>query len=337
MLKRPSRGLLVFLVVVSVLVPAAFAGSAAADPGITVSAEGDQVTVANASTQVIRGTADAPVGTEILVRVRSTRNTSPAFLKSESGVVTEDGTWAVAFNFSGIGPGGSFDLSARLENGSAETELRGSIVACEGDCTDTLPEDTPTPVPEQTQTPTRTEADSPVSFDENVFLVGRGNVAAIPLEFRGGDGADTAVIVVGNESEVNYELEAVVRDEDDDGQAVLYIDTSLAGRGNETVSVSGGDSVEVRSETSVNSLLDPASYDVALYAGSERTDEPTDVGTLVVQQQSSATPAEAASSVTKAASGTAAGGSAGSVASGVLVSSVFVVGGAALATVLLRR
>ncbi|MFB6090067.1 MAG: BGTF surface domain-containing protein [Halobellus sp.] len=333
MRSRLARLLASAIVLTSVLAPAVLAGPAAADPGLTVEYEGDRVTVANGPSQVVRGTADAPTGTEVLVRVRSTGNTSPAFIKTERAVVTDDGTWAVAFNFSDIEAGGSFSLNARFENGSAETEVEGEIVACEGECTDDPPEDTPTPIPEQTATPTRTDGDdSPVAFGENVFLVNRGGVAAIPLSFTGD--ANAAVVVVGNESEVNYELEAVVRDEDGDGEAVLYVDTSLAGRGGETVSVSGGDTVGVRSETELDALLDPASYDVSLYAGPDRGGDPVDVGSLVVQEQSPSTPTDTAAAVDD--SPTDARSGLGPLALGGLVSGAFLVGGAALAAVLIR-
>jgi len=336
MRSRLAPALLAAIVLTSVLGPAVLAGPAAAASGLTVEHEGDRVTVANGPSQVVRGTADAPTGTEVLVRVRSTGNTSPAFIQTGTAVVTDDGTWAVAFNFSGIEAGGPFTLNARYEDGSDETDVEGEIVACDGDCADDPPEDTPTPIPEQTPTQTRTDGpEPPVAFGENIFLVNRGGVAAVPLSFTGD--ADAAVVVVGNESDDNYELEAVVRDEDGDGQAVLYVDTSVAGRGGETASVSGGDTVSVRSETSLESTIDPANYDVSLYAGTERGDDPVDVGSLVVQERPSRTPTTTATDATDTQappSGT--GGGLGPLALGGIVSGAFLVGGAALAAVLLR-
>ncbi|SDX95552.1 BGTF surface domain-containing protein [Halobellus clavatus] len=337
MRSRLARPVLALVLVTSVLAPVAIAGPAAAAEDLTVSHEGDRVTVASGPSQAVRGTAAAPVGTEVLVRVRSTGNTSPAFLKTRTGVVRDDGSWAVAFNFSDIDPGGTFELTARFENGSAEATVDGEIVACEGDCADSLPADTPTPIPEQTPTPTATaDEEAPVAFGENIFVVNAGSVAALPIEFSGD--ADAAVVVVGNETDANYELETVVRDEDGDGQAVLYVDTALAGRGGETVSVSGGDTVSVRSETSLSAMLDPAAYDVTLYAGSEGSGAAEDVGTLVVQAQSSETPADADGDAATTATDRpdSDGTGLGSLPTGVLVSGAFVVGGAALAAVLLR-
>lgn len=331
---RPVRITVALVVLVTAFAPAMLVAPVAADPSVAIDYEGDRVTAANGTSQVVTGTAEAPVGTEILVRVRSSGDTEPAFLKSKTGVVTENGTWAVAVDFSAQSAGDTFTLTAGTENGSAETEVDGEIVACEGDCAETPPSDTPTPIPEQTPTPTPTAGpDSSVAFGENVFLADSGGVAAVPVTF---DGADEAVVVVGNETDANYELEAVVSDGDGDGEAILYVDTSLAGRGGDTVSTSGGDSVTVDSETSLDDALDPASYDVSLHAGGERAGTPADIGTLVVQE--SATPtATADTSATPISEPTDTGGAGpGSLAVGGLVSGAFLIGGAILAAVLLK-
>lgn len=332
----PIRVLLSIVIVTSVLGPAAFAGSVAADPSVGIDYDGDGVTVANGTTQVVSGTADAPIGTEILVRVRSTGDTQPAFLKAKSGVVTTNGTWAVSFNFSRQTAGDTFDLTAQIENGSAETTVEGDIVACEGDCADTPPSGTPTPIPEQTATATPTaEPETAVTFGESIFVAEGGGVAAIPVAFEGG-GTDEAVVVIGNETDTNYELEAVVTDGDGDGEAVVYLDTAIAGREGDPLSVSGGDSVTIRSETALSSPLDPASYDVSLYGG-ERSSSPADIGTLVVQSAPTQTPATDTASTP--IGGTDATGGAGldSLAVGGLVSGAFLVGGALLAAILLRQ
>lgn len=311
---------------------------AAADASVAVDYEGDRVTVANGSTQVVRGTAAAPTGTEILVRVRAAPDTEPAFLKAKRGVVTDNGTWAVAVDFSEQSAGDAFTLTARVEDDAAETEVDGEVVACDGDCTGTPPADTPTPIPEQTPTPTPTAGpEASVSFGENVFLADSGGVAAIPVTFDGAGDTDEAVVVVGNRTEVNYELEAVVTDGDGDGEAILYVDTSLAGRGGTTLSTSGGDRARIRSETSLDAALDPANYDVVLYPGGERAGTPADVGSLVVRAAATpAAPADAPATTVDAPAGTA-GDGLGSLAVGGLVSGAFLVGGAALAAVLVRR
>ncbi|WP_144905717.1 BGTF surface domain-containing protein [Halobellus captivus] len=336
-----SRSLiLVGVLLIAALSPAVLAGPVAADPSVSVDYDGDGVTVANGTSQVVSGTADAPVGTEIIVRVRSTGETEPVFLKSATGVVTENSTWAVTFDFEPHRANDTFQLTARFENGSAETEADGEVVACGEECGETPPSGTPTPIPEQTQSPTPTDGPSaPVTFEENIFVVDRGGVAAIPIAFESdqGERVDEAVVVLGNESQSNYELEAVVRDDDDDGQAVLYVDTSLAGRSDETLSTSGGDGVRVVSETSLDSMIDPADYDVSLYAGSERAEEPTDVGSLVVQTQPTRTATVTTSSGVETGDSSGIDGfGLGPVAVGGVVSGAFIVGGALLAALLLR-
>ena len=338
MRSRPIRVLLAVVIIATVLAPATLSGPVAADPSVAVDREGDRVTVANGTTQVVRGTADAPVGTEIVVRVRSTGDTEPVFLKTTTGVVTENGTWAVSFNFSRQAAGDTFELTAQTENGSAETTVEGEIVACEGDCADTPPSGTPTPIPEQTATATPTaEPDAPVAFGESVFVAEGGGVAAIPVAFEGD--ADEAVVVIGNETDANYELEAAVTDGDGDGAAVVYVDTAIAGRGGEPLSASGGDSVTVRSETSLDSPLDPANYDVSLYAGGERSGSPSDIGSLVIQsvstQTATATPDDASTPV--GGTDVPDGSGLDSLAVGGLVSGAFLVGGALLAAILLRQ
>ena len=129
---RSTRPILLALVVLTAaLGPAVLASpaaaestataSATADSAITVEHDGDRVTVANGTSQVVRGTADAPVGTEVLVRVRSSGNTTPRFLKTATGVVTENGTWAVAFDFSEQYAGNTFALRTAFEDGDADS------------------------------------------------------------------------------------------------------------------------------------------------------------------------------------------------------------------------
>ena len=332
----PIRAVVSIVIVTSVLGPAAVTGSVAADPSIGIEYDGDRVTVANGTTQVVSGTADAPVGTEILVRVRSSGDTHPAFLKAKSGVVTANGTWAVAIDFDDQTAGDTFELTARIENGSAEAAVEGDVVACKGECADTPPSGTPTPIPEQTATATPTaEPETAVTFGESIFVAEGGGVAAIPIAFEGGS-TDEAVVVIGNETDANYELEVVVTDGDGDGEAVVYLDTAIAGREGDPLSVSGGDSVTIRSETALSAPLAPASYDVSLYGG-ERSSSPADIGTLVVQ--STPTRTAATNTASTPIGGTDGSGGAGldSLAVGGVVSGAFLVGGALLAAILLRQ
>lgn len=329
----PRRAVvLAAVLVVAALAPltvSAATETATADGPVTIDHDGENVTVANGSSQVIAGTADAPKGTEVTVRLQSTGDTQPRFFKIKSAVVTEDGTWAVAFNFSEIPAGGTFSVEATIEDTEKSASVEGYIVPCEGDCADEPPEDTPTPVPEQTPTATSTEDAPPVALNGSAVSAVRGEVAAIELSFNG---ADAAVLTVGDEESVNYELEALVRDADGDGDAVLYLDTALAGREGNPVSVSAGDEVELRNETQLGSMLEAGNYEVTLHAGEDVDGEPTTLGTLIVQQSAEHTATEDSPTATdRPEQGGALDGIGGTV-----LSVAFLLGGGAVALLLVR-
>lgn len=305
--------LLTAVLVAAALVPGMLAASATAEPSVanatatdatgtdstatdattesavSIDYEGENVTVANASSQVISGTADAKKGTEVTVRIQSTGDTAPRFFVSTTAVVTADETWATAFDFADFNPGGTFTVTAKIEDTDHSASADGYIVACDSNCTDDPPEDTPTPIPEQTPTATPTENAPPVALNGSAVSAVRGEVAAVELAFNG---ADAAVVTIGDEESVNYELQAVVRDADGDGTAVLYFDTALAGREGNPVSVSAGDEVTLRSETDLGSMLAAGSYEVTLHAGEDTDGDPTTLGTLLVQESADRTPTD---------------------------------------------
>jgi hypothetical protein len=297
---------------------------------VSIDGENGTVTVANGTTQVVSGTAVQPTGTEIVVRIQSTGDTQPRFLKSSTAVVTQNGTWATSFDFSGRDAGGTFSVEASTEDGAHSATADGEIVRCGESCADTPPTDTPTPIPEQTPTATPTENGSDggpvVSLRESAVDTVRGDTAAIELRF---DGADAAVVVVGSDA-AGYELETVVEDADGDGSATLYFDTRLAGRDGETVSVSSGDGVSVRSETPLDAALDAGEYDVGAFPMAQDSFEYTTTGTLFVSE---AEPG-GADSPTPTATETPTSNDG---VTGLLVSAAIVLGGGAVALVLIRR
>ncbi|MFC6737216.1 BGTF surface domain-containing protein, partial [Halolamina salina] len=252
------------------------------DDGVAIDYEGDAVTVANGSTQVVSGTAAEPTGTEIVVSLRSTGDTRPNFFRTSTAVVTEDGTWATAFNFSFLDAGATFSVEASTEDGTNSATAEAEVVRCGGDCADTPPSDTPTPIPEQTTTATPgsngSDEGAAVELTESVVDTVRGDVATIDIRF---DGADTATLTVGSEA-AGYVLDLQVRDADGDGEATVYFDTELAGREGETVSVSSGDELSVRSEDSLPAALDAGEYDLQVAAAG--ADGNSDVGTLFVSE-----------------------------------------------------
>lgn len=298
--------------------------------GLTIDTTDGNVTVANGTSQVISGTADVQKGTEVNVRAQSTGDTQPRFFQVATAVVTADGTWAVTMDFSHQRAGGTFELTASIEDSERSTTAEGHIVACEGDCTDEPPSNTPTPKPAQTQTATPTESSAPVALNGSAVSAVRGEVAAIELSFNE---ADAAVVTIGNAELVNYELQALVRDADGDGSAVLYLDTALAGREGNPVSVSTGDELTLRYETELRSLLDDGSYDVTVHEGESADGEPTTLGTLLVQERADGTATEG----TPTATDQPEQGGRFDGLGGAVVSLLFLGGGAVVALLLVRN
>lgn len=285
------------------------------------------VTVNDSASQVISGSALAPTGTEVAIRLRST-DSEVRFFKTGSAVVTEDRTWATAFDFSGIPAGGEFSVEATIE-GEYVAEREGEVVACEANCEDQPPTDTPTPIPTATPEETATPAAESVGFGEGVVMAQQGETARIVLTF---EGTDEASLVIGEEAESGYSLEATVRDDDGDGDATLRFDTAAAGSGDDPLSAGDGDSVVVGSETELDAPLATGEYTLNVAPGDR---DATDLGSLFVAPQSTATPDGTPATVTTSTpTGSPDDGGLG--ATGIVVSGVLVLGGGGLALLLLR-
>ena len=96
------------------------------EPGTHLSHEGDRLTVDAAPNQTVRGTTDVGAGSELTVRVRSTDSANP-FLRQQSAVVRDDGTFAVTMDFGSVETGTTFDISVR-HDGTTLTEVSGEVV-----------------------------------------------------------------------------------------------------------------------------------------------------------------------------------------------------------------
>jgi hypothetical protein len=95
------------------------------EPGTHLSHEGDRLTVDAAPDQTIRGTTDVGAGSELTVRVRSTDSANP-FLRQQSAVVRDDGTFAVTMDFGSVETDTTFDIAVR-HNGTTLTEMSGEV------------------------------------------------------------------------------------------------------------------------------------------------------------------------------------------------------------------
>jgi len=126
--------------------------------------------VTSAENQTVSGTTTIAPNTEIGVRVRSSGNTSPNFVKTTNVDVQEDGTFNASFDFSDQSVGDTYTVSVRSGNFADQVQVDGEVVENVGTetptemDTDTPTEDTDTPT-EDTDTPTEMDTDTPTEMD----------------------------------------------------------------------------------------------------------------------------------------------------------------------------
>ena len=146
--------------------------------------QGEQLTLAAAEGQVVRGETTLDAGTSVTVRMRSS-GANP-FLKSVETTVTEQGTFEATFDMSDVPEGSYFELSVR-GNGSGLASAEGRV-ACENGCP------TIAPTPTQTSTVTHSSTSFPSTTTEpsdDGLLGSLGPLGAMAL------GAVLAVLGVG--------------------------------------------------------------------------------------------------------------------------------------------
>jgi PGF-CTERM protein len=137
--------------------------------------EGGLVNVTNSADQTISGSTNVAPTTNLTIRVRSTDDTQPRFIKSSEVEVNENGVFSATFDFSEQNVGDTYEVTTRATSGQGpdieETE-DGEVVEQVGTPTPTdtptptpTPTDTPTPTPTPTDTPTPTETATPTATD----------------------------------------------------------------------------------------------------------------------------------------------------------------------------
>ncbi|WP_254280001.1 BGTF surface domain-containing protein [Haloarcula marina] len=250
----------------AVLVAAAVVGVGPALAADTASVDGSSLPLVSAPQQVLAGHTSLDAGTELTVRLRSTDSSNP-FLRQSTARVDDGGEFAAVFDMSNVPADTAYELTV-LYDGATLAERSGTVVACDGNCTDSVPE-----------TPTAT----PIPGD-GIVSVEQGEVAAIPVA-TGETG--TAVFSFGSES-VNYLVNASVTDGDGDGVTVLF-DTANAGTDGETLSVADADDslTVTREETELPSTLDPYSYEYRVFYGDDTDGGPDTGGTVRVEANDS--------------------------------------------------
>ncbi|POG55311.1 BGTF surface domain-containing protein [Haloferax marisrubri] len=125
------RWFVVAAVVCAALVGGATAVEAQNTSSVSLATDDGNVTVAQSEAATITGTSDLEAGTTLSVRVQSTGDTSPRFLKTSEAVVGDGGNFSATLDFSEIPPGSTFSVTVRNE--STELAEREGVVV--GDTT----------------------------------------------------------------------------------------------------------------------------------------------------------------------------------------------------------
>lgn len=224
---------------------AATGGVAAADsPAASID---EPLALQSTGNQTVTGTSTLDAGTTLTVRVRASGEES--FLQSRQVGVDENATFAA-----------TFDLDALPVGTEATVEV------LDGDTT--LAETTAPIRPAYT------------GFYEGVHAAAVGEEQAFTVYLAS---ANTAQVVVGNDSALNYELTARVDDDDGDGVVTLALDTGAMGTEETPLAVtSEGDSLASVSQSSTSGQVDPADYPLSLRTGD--SDGQAAIGTLVLTE-----------------------------------------------------
>jgi len=240
--------------------------------GTTIVHEGDRLTVRSGVDQTIRGETTLSPGTPLQVRVRSADTGSP-FLLTGGAEVTDFGTFNATFDFHTVPANTTFQVTV-LRNGTALAETTGVVRPCEREACEYVP--TPT---DGTPTEATPAADAPGVAD--TVEARHGGTATVPLTF-GSTG--TLTVRVDAPFRDLGGLTAVVTDTDGDGRETLRLRTGEVGPGEHRVRVRTNNATHPATVTNatVEGMLDPAEYDLAVYEGRGTDGNPVDVGTLVV-------------------------------------------------------
>lgn len=247
----------------------------------TIHHEGDRLTLEAAPGQTISGTTTLTPGEPVSVRLRSTSE-SP-FLRTIETTTGANGSFEGQVDLHNVDPGATFEVVV-LHDGTQLTTDSGVVTACTSNCEPTATETTPEPGnsdPQQTVTDDWPSEDDWLA--ESIILTYRGRTVTIPINVDDtAETPDSATITIGDQ-DVNYVLNATVRDTSGDGRVALLFNTANAGFDAPTLAVEGNDELTVHSETNLPSPLDAGNYDITVFRYDSTTEE-VDIGTLVVNE-----------------------------------------------------
>ncbi|ADQ66417.1 hypothetical protein C499_01635 [Halogeometricum borinquense DSM 11551] len=266
------------------------AGVIAAEESATIVHEGDTLTLHQSTGQTVSGETTLPEGTTLSIRMSSTGDTSPAFLRVSETTVTEHGTFEAHFDMSEGPKTGTFEVTVS-HDGDSLTETEGKIVPCDSNCTDVTVTEHDTPDEGMQPSPDRVDMVSVVEVTQT-------RTARIPVTF--GD-KEKVTITIGSE-EVNYKYVATLRDRDDDGRAVVLFDTENAGTNHRTGSVLDNGSkysLDPKEEWELEDLIHRGDYQMEIYPGADTSVDPASVGSLVILEAPPANPTPTETKVTE--------------------------------------
>jgi PGF-CTERM protein len=126
---RRDGALLALLVVVGTVLGSTAAVTAQNESSVSIVHEGDDLVVPPAENATISGESDLAPGTTLTVRVQSTGDTQPRFIRTADDVaVAEDGRFSATFDLQNQSTGDTFEVTV-VRNGTQLASVEGRIDA----------------------------------------------------------------------------------------------------------------------------------------------------------------------------------------------------------------
>jgi hypothetical protein len=126
---RRDGALLAILVVAGTVFGSTAAVTAQNESSVSIVHEGDELVVPPSENATIRGESDLAPGTTLTLRVRSTGDTQPRFIRTADDVgISEDGSFSATFDFRNQSTGGTFEATV-VRNGTQLASVEGRFDA----------------------------------------------------------------------------------------------------------------------------------------------------------------------------------------------------------------
>ncbi|WP_411967420.1 BGTF surface domain-containing protein [Haloferax sp. YSSS75] len=122
-----SRALLVSVVLLGAIVGGG-AVVTAQDDSVSLHKDDGRVTVYPTEDATIRGTSDLSAGENLSIRLQSSGDTQPRFLKTDQVTVGEDGNFSATFDFSEMSTNATFTVTV-VDGSETVAEAEGEVVS----------------------------------------------------------------------------------------------------------------------------------------------------------------------------------------------------------------